>query len=399
MQQEFQFILNNYIDGSVKVDSSSPVYKKLVKELPKELTKLLGNRNDLIVKGSMGQGNKTSYPWISILNTSHTTTTMRGIYVVYLFKKDMSGFYLTLNQGITNFANLYHSKKYEYAQKVSNYYKQELQDSIFSKDDIHLGDGKKDMGYGYERTTILSKYYKSNNFTYESLKQDLLNMINCYDYVIKHLDTYKYDDVIKKVIGYEQSPFVKADVAIQEIKESIEESGESTQDLDKNLIEQLPLVDRSDKFKRITSPIVRKVDYFKKAKVDALNGEKGELLALKEETSRLTKLGRPDLADKVVRVSLISDSYGYDIISYDLDENGKEFEIKIEVKTTQSKIDTEFMISKNEVETSKKLKERYCLFRIYDLKSPQPKFYKMFGEIEKNFILDPVTYLAKLKIK
>lgn len=397
MQQKFQFILNNYIDRSVIVDSSTPVYQKLVKELPKELSKLLGNRDDLIIKGSMGQGNKTSYPWISILNTTHTTTTMRGIYVVYLFKKDMSGFYLTLNQGITNFENLYHSKKYEYAQKVSNYYKEELQDSNFSKEDIHLGDGKKDMGYGYERTTILSKFYKSNEFTYESLKKDLLNMMKYYDEIIKHLGTYKYDDVIKKVVGYEQSPLVKADEAIQEIKESIEESGESTEDLDKNLVEQSPLVDRSNKFKRITSSTIRKVDYFKKAKTDALNGEKGELLALKEEISRLTKLGRPDLAEKVSRVSLISDSYGYDILSYDFDKNGNEFEIKIEVKTTQSKIDTEFMISKNEVETSKELKEKYCLFRIYDLKSAQPKFYKMFGEIEKNFELDPITYLAKLK--
>lgn len=96
----------------------------------------------------------------------------------------------------------------------------------------------------------------------------------------------------------------------------------------------------------------------------------------------------------VIIVSLI---LGYDISSYDIDNDGKQFEIKIEVKTTQSKVDTEFLVSKNEVETSKKYKDRYCVYRVYDLKSPNPKFYRAFGEIEKNFDLDPYTYLARYK--
>ena len=121
------------------------------------------------------------------------------------------------------------------------------------------------------------------------------------------------------------------------------------------------------------------------------------MLCIKYEQKKLQALGRPDLVEKIKQVSILADGYGYDIISYDLDKNGKEYEIFIEVKTTKNKIDTEFFISKNEIDKSKELKDKYCLFRIYDLKGEQPKFYKVYGVIEDNFIISPITFMAKLK--
>ena len=58
-------------------------------------------RPTLIVKPSMGQGNWAAVPWISLLDTRDTETTQRGVYCVYLFRQDMSGVYLTFNQGVT----------------------------------------------------------------------------------------------------------------------------------------------------------------------------------------------------------------------------------------------------------------------------------------------------------
>ena len=51
----------------------------------------------------MGQGNKTQYPWIDIMDKNITQSTQYGLYMVYLFKRDMTGFYLSLNQGINFF--------------------------------------------------------------------------------------------------------------------------------------------------------------------------------------------------------------------------------------------------------------------------------------------------------
>ena len=47
-----------------------------------------------------------------------------------------------------------------------------------------------------------------------------------------------------------------------------------------------------------------------------------------------------------------------DIESYDIDSKGNVKNIRIEVKTTSSRVDTEFFVSKNEVETSIELKKK-----------------------------------------
>ena len=65
------------------------------------------------------------------------------------------------------------------------------------------------------------------------------------------------------------------------------------------------------------------------------------------------------------------------------------------MKTTTNKLDVDFPVSKNEVLTSNEKKGRYCIFRIFDAKSVTPSFYKVFGKIEDNFELDPVTYMAR----
>lgn len=101
MNKLFKYILENCIDGSEKVDSSTELYKVLTKTLPNKIGYTLG-KSDLIVKGSMGQSNKTQYPWIAIMDKNITQSTQYGLYMVYLFKKDMTGFYLSLNQGITS---------------------------------------------------------------------------------------------------------------------------------------------------------------------------------------------------------------------------------------------------------------------------------------------------------
>jgi hypothetical protein len=55
----------------------------------------------LTVTWSLGMGNWARVPWAACLDRRETTTTQRNVYVVYLFREDMSGVYLTLNQGVT----------------------------------------------------------------------------------------------------------------------------------------------------------------------------------------------------------------------------------------------------------------------------------------------------------
>lgn len=198
----FRYILDNYINEYNKVDSNSNIYNALIRQLPAKLREYI-NRDDLIVKGSMGQGNKSDYPWVAILNKKVNRTTQKGIYLVYLFKKDMSGFYLSLNQGITHFEKVYKRKKYDYAVKVSKYFKSQISDLIFVDDNVVLGDSKHDLGYGYSKTSVIAKYYPINNFNDEILENDLKQLISIYDLIVKHMETSDYDEIIRNVLAEE----------------------------------------------------------------------------------------------------------------------------------------------------------------------------------------------------
>ena len=350
----------------------------------------------------MGQGNKTDYPWIAILNKNITITTQKGLYIVYLFKSDMSGFYLVLGQGITHFADLYKKNKYKAAKKVVEYFQNEIDDEVFSKDSIDLCAHKGDLGYGYTKTAVLSKYYESNKLDNAVLEKDLLHLVKIYDLVIKHFNTRSYDSIISSIIEYEkftkdiESALIPADEAIELIKKALDPDGDNLYGFNKELQEVTPMVDKTNKLKRITNPINKKVDYIKKAKKDAETGALGEALALEYEKCRLEKIGLSDYVDKIKQVSIESDYFGYDIRSYDVID-GETREIQIEVKTTSSKIDKEFPVSKGEVDASEKHMNTYHIYRIYDCNSPNPKFYRVRGPIKENFELDPITYMAKLR--
>ena len=58
-------------------------------------------RPTILVEWSVGQGNWARVPWLALIDNRVTDTTQRGIYGAFLFREDMSGVYLTFNQGVT----------------------------------------------------------------------------------------------------------------------------------------------------------------------------------------------------------------------------------------------------------------------------------------------------------
>ena len=400
LKDSFQFVLDNYITEDTKVSNASHLYDKLVHEIPMAIRSIFPFKKDLTAKGSMGQGNKTDYPWVSILNRNITTSTKFGLYIVYLFKKDMSGFYLALSQGITYFTDTFGRKKYDAARKVVKYFQDRTDDAYFSKELIKLvGTRKGTLGYGYEQATVLSKYYESGNFTEEELIDDYKHMLAIYDEIYQNMDTDSYNEIIDRIITFtktQKEHLVLAEDAIEDIREALTPIDGQPYDFSKQLKQVQPYVDKSTKYKEITNPLIKKTDYIKKAKSDAEIGYLGELLVLEHEKQRLSNNAfLSEYADKIEHVSVKSDGYGYDIVSYDL--FGLEIKkIFIEVKTTKNKVDIEFPVSKGEVDRSKQLKKQYFVYRVYDVLK-EPKFYRVAGSIEDHFNLDPVTYLAKYK--
>lgn len=397
----FNFVLDNYHNEHIKASRSDPNYIVLVDKIPQYFcSNLLLWRKEMLVTGSEGRGNKGPFPWVCIFNTNITRSAQKGLYITYLFKKDMSGFYLVLMHGISYFEKMYHRKKYEYARKVASYFKNEIGDSYFSKENIDLLAQKSEKtGYGYQETTILSKLYERGNFNNEMLESDFKKMLDIYDEVAGVLaeDNYDYDKAIDKILLDFDSSFTPAIEAIEEINKEV--SSPIDVDVTRRLIECTPVAKSVRKYSKLrNAESVKKKDYIQKAKDDAEIGELGEKLALEHELERLNKMGLSEYASKVRRVSIKSDAFGYDIESYDM--IGAEVKkIYIEVKTTVNKIDVDFQVSRNEVETSKKIGNQYYVFRIYDVKNINPKFYLAKGPIEDNFELNPITYMAHYKAK
>lgn len=67
-----------------------------------ESSEPIASRSSIKVKISVGQGGWTKTPWIALLDERVTTSTQRGIYIVFLVAEDLSVTYLTLNQGMTD---------------------------------------------------------------------------------------------------------------------------------------------------------------------------------------------------------------------------------------------------------------------------------------------------------
>jgi len=138
-----------------------------------------------------------------------------------------------------------------------------------------------------------------------------------------------------------------------------------------------------------------KPDYEKEARKHKKLGDRGEKIVLELERKTLCEIGRNDLAKKVDRVSLKSDSYGYDIFSFDL-EGKEKF---IEVKATSSKVGTaNFFLTANELKTAQE-KENYYIYMVYDITSKSPKVWRIqnpFSPENKNIVKKPVNYIITI---
>ncbi len=138
------------------------------------------------ISGSVGKGRWADIPWIAIFDKDITTTATKGYYIVYLFSADMSGVYLSLNQGWTYFKDKYGKKNgIEKIEIVSNFWRtslsSKLNDFICTSINLKSLSNNSDLAKGYERGHILGKYYSFANMPDEEiLRQDLLNLLGVY---------------------------------------------------------------------------------------------------------------------------------------------------------------------------------------------------------------------------
>lgn len=105
LKSNFQIILDGYL--SAKTQPFAPSLDHPVNNAFRTLHNVLNRsqpvtgRKGVGVTYSTGKGNWTNVPWIAVLHSSEGQSVQSGIYCVYLFRQDMSGFYLSLALGVT----------------------------------------------------------------------------------------------------------------------------------------------------------------------------------------------------------------------------------------------------------------------------------------------------------
>lgn len=157
--------------------TGSEVGDMVKNQIPKKLEELLIDDN-FYTKGSIGNGQFASVPWIAIMDKRITKSTTKGIYIVFLFSEDGEKVYLTLNQGVTYFDE----KKYNRSlvKEASKKIYEALQNPKSQPVMIELNSSTK-LGQGYEKTTISGYEYSVNNIPSESrIVSDLGNLIKDY---------------------------------------------------------------------------------------------------------------------------------------------------------------------------------------------------------------------------
>ena len=138
----------------------------------------------------------------------------------------------------------------------------------------------------------------------------------------------------------------------------------------------------------------KKPDYIAEQIVKSKQGELNEKLIYKEELKEVLKLGGKHQAE------LMEDFFknkkeneGYDILSFELDENGDWIEKYIEVKSTKGSESTPIDITANEIEFAKSHVDNYYLYRIINSESNNRYVKIVTGkELLTNFNFVPETY-------
>lgn len=183
--EQIKDFAENYLQEkaqNVTAKKTVPSWTKLVDEIPRTFRRSARLPGSYKVEGSIGKGNITEIPWICFFDKDVTESAQEGYFIVLLFKSDMTGFYLSLNQGWTQYEKLYGAKQGKKEVAKNAKHAQSILRTISSYEKITLNlDAKRDLGKGYELGNICSIYYELSSLPSETqIVNDLRNLMAAY---------------------------------------------------------------------------------------------------------------------------------------------------------------------------------------------------------------------------
>lgn len=181
LREHFLYLMKEYLKAKHETFAGHPIGNFVRNEIPKNISSFsFINKDTYVVRGSVGQGNWASVPWIAVLNNKVTTSTQRGYYLVYLFSEDMKKVYLTLAQGVTETSK---EEMIKIKEEIRNNI--QMNEKVKKDDNIYLGESGKAKEYEFS-TAAYIPYSIESMPSDEELKNDLKDMIQYYENYIEY---------------------------------------------------------------------------------------------------------------------------------------------------------------------------------------------------------------------
>ncbi|WP_260703262.1 MrcB family domain-containing protein [Edaphobacter flagellatus] len=192
IKASIEIILDEYPKASQQAFKENPAAIFLRNDFPEEVASLIEGDERYQVEGSAGRGVWTKVPWLAIFDITVTSSAQDGYYIVFLFKEDFSGVYLSLNQGVTTVKEQYGAEAKEALRARSQGFLAVLGDKTrqMIKGQLDLVSSESSgLGTYYEHGNICAIYYERNELpTDDVFRRDLKTFLSLYkDLVLQDL--------------------------------------------------------------------------------------------------------------------------------------------------------------------------------------------------------------------
>lgn len=179
-------LLEEYTRARSEDFAKNALAEMLRSDIPREIASVVGDPDRYEVDGSPGKGNWADVPWIAILDRLVTESAQQGYYLVYLIRADLSGIYLSLNQGVTTIRQQYGAAtKKALATRAKDF---EARLGSLAKGlqcgPIDLG-AKRGLGADYQQGSVCACYYAREQLPNDdTLNADLRRFIGLYRHLV-----------------------------------------------------------------------------------------------------------------------------------------------------------------------------------------------------------------------
>lgn len=344
------------------MDKHHAIHRLLQKDIPEALKAITPNADAFKLDGSDGLANVTAVPWVATFHREVTVSATAGYYVVWLLPEDRRSIILALGLGATQFAELYgeNRKALDAAGRAGikvlsvakpllpEVFPPELLARTVEGELPPLGKSYEHKAYG--KAAVLSVRYLIDDLPSSSqIEADYVAFINLYQRLVFSALTPSTDElVVDEVVAATHAGTLTP---------SIQDVRDFTPRLRPN---------------RHTNSGTRSGPTKRYSKASKKIGDLGETLVLEFLRNELRRLGKSELADRVVwhQESEIERTPGWDITAYD---PATEESFFVEVKASQGTTINEIVLTTKEWDAARRHGQRYRLYLVTDVLQTSPK--------------------------